>query len=286
MQTLPNNLWVDQLIEALQSLVTLNEAITRAKIKRGVKPFERKIEALVSRLFVKQGALLSKALDRLGAVIESASALFEQADLTQQTLYDLFDLHTHATNAEYAKELQQIIEDCYLAGAALAGNQLDVTLSFDLKNPRTVTFLQSYGADLVSSVNDETKEQLRAILADGIDSGASYQQIAKAIKQLFPYMSGRTTGPKHIRSRAGLIAITESAKAYSQGNFDFIKSASDTGLTFEKAWLTVGDDRVSDDCRANQNGGWIALDDAFLSGVKLVPQHPGCRCVVVYRRTP
>ena len=47
------------------------------------------------------------------------------------------------------------------------------------------------------------------------------------------------------------------------------------GIRFRKKWSTVGDDRVSPECKRNEAAGWIPNDDRFPSGRLRALQHPG-----------
>jgi hypothetical protein len=81
-----------------------------------------------------------------------------------------------------------------------------------------------------------------------------------------------------LRERRETIARTESAKAVSEG--DRLDAVA-RGVKY-KLWQTTGDDRVSDECQANEAAGPIPIDDDFPSGVATAPQHPNCRCAVTY----
>jgi hypothetical protein len=81
-----------------------------------------------------------------------------------------------------------------------------------------------------------------------------------------------------LRDRRETIARTESAKAVSEGD---LLDAKNEGAQF-KIWQTTNDDRVSDECEANEAAGPIPIDEAFPGGVDTAPQHPNCRCSVSY----
>lgn len=91
---------------------------------------------------------------------------------------------------------------------------------------------------------------------------------------------------QHIDSRAHLVAVTETAEAYEEGNRIAAKQIQQQGITMEKFWLTVKDNRVSDGCDENMDAGWIGIDEAFPSGHQRPPRFPGCRCDTLYRRKP
>lgn len=84
---------------------------------------------------------------------------------------------------------------------------------------------------------------------------------------------------KLLKDRKEVIAQTEARYATSQGN---ALRAAAAGKRF-KAWITVGDERVSDECAANESEGYIGLEDTFPAGADQPPQHPRCRCTLIYR---
>ncbi len=88
------------------------------------------------------------------------------------------------------------------------------------------------------------------------------------------------------RSRAQLIAVTESGAAYEQGNRALVDQLAAAGLQMEKSWLDVGDSRVSDGCQTNAAADWIPVEDTFPAGADQPPLHPACRCTALYRRVP
>jgi uncharacterized protein with gpF-like domain len=156
-------------------------------------------------------------------------------------------------------------------------------ISFDLKNPRAVNYLRDYGAKLVTKINETTRETLQTLIAQGAEEGWSYKRTASEIISRFEeFAIGKPQ--EHIDSRAHLIAITETGNAYEEGNRITAKDLQDAGIEQEKFWSTVGDDRVSDGCRENEDANWIGIDEEFPSGHQRPMRFPGCRCIALYRR--
>ena len=115
-----------------------------------------------------------------------------------------------------------------------------------------------------------TRERVRTLVANTIDTGASLGDLQKSLRADHAFS----------RSRAELVARTETATALGQGN----KQAAVMQGRDEKRWVTQGDDRVSQEvCAPNETQGWISAADAFGSGHDTIPGHPDCRCVVEYR---
>ena len=114
-------------------------------------------------------------------------------------------------------------------------------------------------------------------MSDGVKSGASYNDIAKAIKSKFEEFAVPSP-QKHIPNRAVLVAVTELANAYCEGNAQVGDYLQSNGVKMMKAWQTLEDDRVSDGCKENEKAGWIPIDKEFPSGHMHPPRFPGCRC--------
>lgn len=114
-----------------------------------------------------------------------------------------------------------------------------------------------------------TREGVMGIVSDSVRDGRSIGQTTTLIKNDFLFS----------RDRAKVIARTETARALGHGQ----KGAAEQQGRDEKRWSTSGDELVSDECRSNEDIGWLPIGDPFPGGVDTVPQHPNCRCVVVYR---
>lgn len=58
-----------------------------------------------------------------------------------------------------------------------------------------------------------------------------------------------------------------------------------TGAKSAKSWGTVNDEKVSAECMANQQAGWISNDSKFPSGDQLAPRkgNKKCRCHAVWK---
>lgn len=152
-----------------------------------------------------------------------------------------------------------------------------------------------------------TEAQLNTMaqtIADGLKEGLGTQQISRRLTMVTGLDSNRAktfqkyvddlaasgvTGQKLDRmkekrfkellgDRRWTIAQTEARFATSYARE---KEAQAFGAKF-KVWMTVGDDRVSQQCRSNQSAGPIPLKDSFPSGHSRPPCHPNCRCTLGY----
>lgn len=146
-----------------------------------------------------------------------------------------------------------------------------------LPNLRAQEYAKKHAAEAVTQINDTTRKEIARIVSDGVKSGASYNDIAKEIKNKFKEFAVPMP-QKHVSNRAVLVAVTELANAYCEGNAQVGNYLQDNGVKMMKAWQTLEDDRVSDGCKENERVGWIPINKEFPSGHMHPPRFPGCRC--------
>lgn len=194
-----------------------------------------------------------------------------------------FDAVSELTSKTMQEAIKRGIEEAMLTGASTLLTELSLSLRFDLEDPRAVAYLENRGAALVSGINETTREGIKDILANGVKENFSYGQIAKQIKDQFDGFSAPSP-LQHIRNRAELIADTELGNAFESTRSTVASDLMSGGIDMEKSWLTIGDDRVSEDCSSNEAAGWIPAQDNFPSGDDTPLAHPGCRCTALYRR--
>jgi len=257
------------------------EAARRDARRRVLSPIERRCTKALQRAFRRQGRAFVQRLEGL-----RERWPLREADMPWGWEWEsLFDDAAEETFGDFAAPVQRAAGDALTAGAlrALKNIRVGLDLSFDLQNPRAVSYLAEHGAQLVAGVNETTKERIRTLLAEALDGGWSYDQMAEALLDRFDQFAvGRPQ--LHIDSRAHGIAVTEIGNAYVEGNAIVARDLEDAGLEMEKAWSTMGDERVSDACRQNQAQGWIAMSHLFQSGHAQPLAHPYCRCDLLLRR--
>lgn len=237
----------------------------------------KRLERLVAHAFDVQG---KGFLRRLAALRPKFPEVAEA--IRNEDWQPLLDAAFRATQKLFADAIQSGAEDALQAGADAAIAELGVGVEFDLANPEAVAYLRDYGAQRVAMIEDATREAIRTIIADGVEQGWSYSQTAKAIADRFAeFRVGRPQ--EHVRSRAHLVAMTETGDAYEHGNLLASKHLASLGTELEKSWLTAGDGRVSAGCRENAEAGWIGLDEDFPSGHARPLRFPGCRCALITR---
>ena len=152
-----------------------------------------------------------------------------------------------------------------------------IGIDFTLKNPEAIKYLETTRPLELAKMTDTVKNHITPILKRGIETGASVDSIAKEISDNFAFSSVRST----------MIASNEIGHAYVEGNFIPVKDAVADGHKAVKEWLTVGDNKVTEECRANQSQGKIKHDKKFSSGDEIAPRdnHPRCRCDTLFEVT-
>lgn len=244
-------------------VISLQEALTIARYAKQISKHERAIAKGAATFFRKQGIAFGNALADHWHISEATARQLS-------FLASLFDDHVD-TPIDY---ITNQLKDSYVAGMVFGNKEYKLGISFDVKNPRAVDYVDQRGLSLLKELNSTTKEDIRKIISDGLDNGDSYQTIARAIKSQFVDYSSK---------RAHKVAVTEAGQAYQAGNFGAIQEASETSLQFEKSWLPVSDPCPI--CADNADQGWLDLNDSFSSGHAHPVAHPLCRCAALYRRT-
>ncbi len=157
--------------------------------------------------------------------------------------------------------------------------------NIDLLTETSIEFLRTDGAELVTSINETTRQQLREALAEGFVEGESIPQLRKRVQQVFSVAT---------KSRAEMIARTEALRA---SNFATVEAYRQSGVVEAKEWLTERDDRVCPWCLAMDgkvvglNRSYFKKGDSFTVDGKTLkfsildvnepPLHPNCRCTTI-----
>ena len=269
------------LLEAVDKAI--RAAAAKAKLD-AVLPLEATCEKALAAAFRKQGkafvALLDKHPDRWPAKVQEA-ALREEVSRDPEW-EDEFDAAATESLSAFETPLTATATAAMKAGLMQAVATMGIDMSFDLKNPRAVAYLKAHGAELVSKIDETTRDYIRTVVSQGVEEGWSYDRVAKAIIERYDeFAVGRPQ--EHIESRAHLVAVTEASHAYEAGNNQVTQSLVDAGLEMEKAWL-LADENACPDCTADAEAGWIPWDDSFPSGADTPEDsHPACRCAGMTR---
>jgi uncharacterized protein with gpF-like domain len=122
------------------------------------------------------------------------------------------------------------------------------------------------------SISKTLKEDLKKIIADGVQEGLSYSSIAKQIRETDPFIFSK--------SRAELIAVNEVGRAYGFGTHEPSRVlVEDEGYIMEKKWVSSNDDRVRKTHAENAQAGWIPFGSLFPgTGDEYAPSQKDIRC--------
>lgn len=270
------------LIETLEQFL---EAASVAAKWRTLGDAETSLTNKVARIFKRQksiflagfGSLRSRFSESKRAETSQNATVILSESLTADEWIRIYDDCTNQTYAEFFGAVQDAIGAAMIAGATEAIQSMGVGISFSLRHPRAEAYLVEHGSALITAINETTRGNIQTVIIEGITNGWSYQRVASGIRSVFDDASTR---------RAKLIAVTELGNAYESGTSIIMRELIESGMTLEKRWLTVGDDRVSDGCRSNEAEGWIPFAQSHSSGHQNPLRFPGCRCTELYRRKP
>lgn len=261
---------IDRVEAAAQRLVEVNQ---RSRKRRALARVERRLARALARAWRIQGRDFLARFESLRDRFIATEALRE-ADPAEDW-ERLFSESQLRTLTVFAEPLSAAVEASLATGARHAIADFGSGVTFSLRDPEATAYLQRSGAELVTGINEETRGQLRTLLAEARSKGWSYDKTAKEIRAKFTGFEAR---------RARLVAVTETGNAYEASRRVVADRLRAAGLDMEKSWLAVGDERTDADCLANQAAGWIPVDQAFPTGHDQPTAHPACRCSCLYQR--
>lgn len=134
-------------------------------------------------------------------------------------------------------------------------------------NKLAVEWAENRAAELVTKIEESTRDYLRADVAQAVQEGWSTRQLSDALQENFGFSD----------ARGDMIARTEIAKADVEGNMMAYRAS---GQVAGKKWL-VGSEGGCDECQANADEDVIPLEQDFSSGDDAPPAHPNCVCDVI-----
>ena len=249
------------------------------------RTFERRLENRLVRRFKQQLAWIVTEAEKLPFLQPAKGIKRLERKTAQQEAEDLANrLPFHE---EVTDEIINISKQSYKRGAKSIYVKMDMGKSgidFSLVNQPAVEYLAKlkdlHLSEARGSIKRETKKRIIKLLTDAAESGASYQETARKIRE-------QGDAGVFSRSRAELIATNNVGHAYGVGSKEMIDQyRAETGALLQKYWITVQDSSVTEECRANEAMGWIGIDEHFKSGDSFAPResNPRCRCDTGYRQ--
>ena len=259
--------------KGIEDRLPVGEDIIESEKPRDSRDLKNKYSAIIRVEVQRHTPELQRVIEDCLYRVWLAGAVEQSRDLGC-TGWFLSSLSKSSTPSESAS----VSEDPLLQEAPKVLNvKADKTGWVSLPNLRARAYAKNHAAEAVTQINDVTRKEIARIVSDGVKSGTSYNDIAKAIKSKFEEFAVPSP-QKHIPNRAVLVAVTELANAYCEGNAQVGDYLQSNGVKMMKAWQTLEDDRVSDGCKENEHAGWIPIDKEFPSGHMHPPRFPGCRC--------
>lgn len=192
-------------------------------------------------------------------VRDSAKADSLDPDIVEQLGLDLGPRVQRIMKRYYPEVLKQAFTDAEAA--------LDLAIAFDVENKEVQAVLGDL-ADLVTRITETTRDDIRALVGRQAAEGWSVEQLASVI-----LASGATTSPM----RAHLIAVTETATAYSMGS---LLAYAQSKVVESVEWLTTIDSKTCPSCKALNGEVRPLVDATFSDGTAHPPHHPRCRCAL------
>jgi SPP1 gp7 family putative phage head morphogenesis protein len=237
--------------------------------------FALKVRRLLRRQAERVAAALRHETSKLAKKLskEEIEELLERLELTDlDALYGLF-----------TEELQAAFKEAAVEGAKMVGLAAQDDLLSQL-DEEALEYARQRAAELVGkkwvdgqlvdnpnakwAITDTTREELRELIAEGLEDGMSPQQLADEIEEAFAFSA----------ARAETIARTELAFAHVQGN---VEGWRQSGEVEGKQSILGSEHDLDDICDNNADAGVIGFDEPFPSGHQFPPYHPNCVCDVI-----
>jgi HK97 family phage portal protein len=165
------------------------------------------------------------------------------------------------------------------AGVTRVNNAFGV--SFDLEAPFVQDFIRARANQLAGQVTSSTYTAIQSALADGVANGASIDDLASAVQNVFDVASS---------SRAKTIARTEVISA-SNGSASLAASQLPSDVAAAQEWIATRDERTRED-HDEADGQIVRIGEPFDVGGEMLA-YPGdpagsgenvisCRCTVAF----
>ena len=267
-------------------LVLLEATMRRISRKAALMPIEHELELALEEAFFRQGEAYIAKFKKLKPWFppEELREVWIPTNLSPAELDALWAMIMAGTWTYFEEPMSTAAVKAMLAGKASIVAELNWVGSFELGfDEALLNQIPALTKMQLHSINRTTQKYINTQIRHAMEEGWSYNRTAKAITARFEeFAIGKPQ--LHIRSRAHLVAVTETGNLYEEAGMQTASAIQGMGLEVEKYWANVGDDRVSDGCLANTAQQWIPLNQPFLSGHMKPLRFPGCRCNAHYRR--
>lgn len=168
----------------------------------------------------------------------------------------------------------------YAAGTKLAADAYAIR---GIDRPELISPAKIQGGQRVTHVTQTTKDNIGRIVAQGIESGNSREQMVAEILQEYEIQS---------KSRAKLIADQETITTLETGHYDMMRSSGAVTKTWHhRPQKNPRDGRDGGSNHVAMDGETVPIDGTFSNGLRYPcdPMGPAretikCRCYVTYNR--
>lgn len=237
------------------------KAILWKRVDRQRQSWWGKYESLISPLYTKEGEAVVKAVGGSKSLKFTIASLVALAKKAIDKLKPEWTMTIQSTNDSIVSEF----------GKSTAENIPDFV--FDPTTPAIADWVKAHAAESVMSIAETNLEDVKKIIAKGMEANQSNAQIAKEIKQFYSDRSAY---------KAMRVARTETGAAAGYGQHE---SALQSGIMKVHTWVTSRDDRVRDS-HAWLDGETRPIDEKFSNGLLYPGDTSGdpaefiqCRCV-------
>ena len=201
---------------------------------------------------------------------DEARRIFYENESYNERVFEKIEDEIKSIVGDTSLTADEIISSIYDSGLQAGADEIRRTKYYNDATKFGLEFLQDYNFSLISNVNEDLKNHIRAEIFIGIAAAESMPEVANRILNATDNsLTGKTLSA---RQRAMMIARTETARAMTQGR---LQSYANYGVREVKI-LTAGDEHVCAICREAETK-IFPISEAD----NLVPFHPLCRCSVM-----
>lgn len=205
------------------------------------------------------------------------------------------------------------IEEAFLEGGEKQleeiGKLVGMGVSFDLKSPEAIAWLEKFCGDEIKYIDAGTKAAIKDVIRQGFEEGLSPAKQTAAIKEMIGLhprqlkslrnfengLDGVSDAAKEkavrkyetqlLRRRAETIALSEGHKAANEGYREANRGAVNRGILspddWEREWLVTPDERLCPLCRPMSGKRAELPNGQFEGGGDGPTLHPRCRCTEI-----
>lgn len=254
----------------------VNPALFAMERSKEYKKLQKSIRSAISKQihdFIKTD-IFKEIESRIGKadIDEDSEDIYSESD----------EIEIQESVEKHIKPLSAYLKDAILASYLVlvfnkAGQKFldthNIPKDFELTNEKIIKDIQARVATTFKGIDNTTSKWISDKVFAGKEAGITHADIVDDIT---------TSVPDITDYRAEAIVRTETNKAVNESEF----TTADMNGATHKDWITVGDDRVSEEDLVNEAQGTIGLNEVFSSGDEMPPSHVNCRCHLEYSFTP